>query len=71
MVTLPVHSNKALVGCLDETILLALLSHTAKGGVLAFVVDTEEAAAAPPLLHNVFGKEPIDALEIKFEAFMI
>ena len=65
MVTLPVHSNKALVGCLDETILLALLSHTAKGGVLAFVVDTEEAAASSPLLYDVIWQKSVNTLNTK------
>ena len=65
MVTFPAHSNKALVSCLDETILLALLAHAAQGGVLAFAVDTEEAAAAPPLLHNVFWQKSVDTLDTK------
>ena len=44
-------------------ILLALLANTAESGVLALAVQTQEPAAAAPLLHNVLGQESIDALQ--------
>ena len=44
--------------------ILALLANTAESGVLALAVQTQEPAATAPLLHNVLGQEPIDALEI-------
>ena len=36
-------------------IILALLSNTAESGVLALAIQTQEPAAAAPLLHNVLG----------------
>ena len=43
--------------------ILALLANTAESGILALAVQTQEPAAAAPLLHNVLGQESIDALQ--------
>ena len=43
---------------------LALVPHAADGGVLALAVDAEQSAAPPPLLHDVLGQEPVDALVV-------
>ena len=43
--------------------ILALLANTAESGVLALAVNTQEPAATAPLLHNVLGQKPVDALQ--------
>ena len=43
--------------------ILALLANTAESGIFALAVQTQEPAAAAPLLHNVLGQESIDALQ--------
>ena len=43
---------------------LAAWLGTAESGVLLLTVDTLELAAPPPLLHDVLGPEPGDALVV-------